>query len=244
MNPRDAIIGELAADPLRMTPYEIIHLRLQDVTGDRRGSGFLPVRRKVALSDRVLTLSEGLRQSLDEYINTEDAEEMRRPFLDYRPNIGSHLFPSPRTGRALSQRSVRIVLSRFGQPTACATADSSASSRNRGFGRQPASWRQLPPRQPVQVEQTGVQASEALDEELQPVGVRRRQPGRPHALQPESTENRHEGQAVVEHRRPRICIEAIRTVDVGSPRRPLLTDHDDNNNDNNDDERGPDSGHR
>lgn len=59
-----------------------------------------------------LALTRSLIEEIDEYVNTEDAEEKLRPFLDYRPNIGQHLFPSARTGKGIHYRVLQRVIDR------------------------------------------------------------------------------------------------------------------------------------
>lgn len=107
---REKIIRCLIAEPLSLSTNEIQCLRVSDVTtSERRNSGFLSVKRRITLPSRVVPLPEDIQRLLDEYINTDDPDEKLRPFHDYRPNIGYHLFPSSVTGRALSCRALRSL---------------------------------------------------------------------------------------------------------------------------------------
>ena len=54
-----------------------------------------------------LAADDNLMCILEDYLN---AQPPGRPFLDFRPDVGCYLFPSPRTGAALSSWAVRSIL--------------------------------------------------------------------------------------------------------------------------------------
>lgn len=111
MSLRDRIIRGLTEF---LNANQISHLHLSDLCDTQRESGYIPVKRKVELADHhppvTLNLPNSLYDDLDEYINSEDPEEEMRPFLDYRPNIGRHLFPSARTGKGIHLRVIQRVI--------------------------------------------------------------------------------------------------------------------------------------
>ena len=45
---------------------------------------------------------EALRSTLEDYLNSP--HNHGRPFVDYRPDIGGHLFPSSITGQGIGRR--------------------------------------------------------------------------------------------------------------------------------------------
>lgn len=107
---REKILRCLIAVPMQLSITEVQHIRITDVTtSERRSSGFLTIKRKLTLPSRVVPLTDEVQRLLDEYVNTDDPDEKLRPFHDYRPNVGYHLFPSAVTGRALSCRAIRTL---------------------------------------------------------------------------------------------------------------------------------------
>lgn len=107
---REQVIRALSAEPSRLSTRELQHLKLTDVTtNEQRSSGLLTIKRRIQLPNRVVLLNDEVHKLLDEYVNTDDPDERLRPFHDYRPNIGYHLFPSAVTGRSLSSRSFRTL---------------------------------------------------------------------------------------------------------------------------------------
>ena len=104
-----------------MGSRHVQRLRLADVVQNVQAD-FLECRPAVVLpggSGRTVELDEGMRARVEDYVNAAHRAAQGpppspppgrlqgRPFLDYRPDIGQHLFPSPVTGGGLSRRTVR-----------------------------------------------------------------------------------------------------------------------------------------
>ena len=69
---------------------------------------YVEVRKPILLDKgQRLSVDEALLCDLEDYLN---AQPPGRPFLDFRPDVGCFLFPSPRTGTALSSWAVRSVI--------------------------------------------------------------------------------------------------------------------------------------
>ena len=69
---------------------------------------YVEVRKPILLDKgQCLSVDEALLCDLEDYLN---AQPPGRPFLDFRPDVGCFLFPSPRTGTALSSWAVRSVI--------------------------------------------------------------------------------------------------------------------------------------
>lgn len=102
MSVRDELIAALLDRGLRVK--RIHTLKLTDVVTDPE-SEFLEVHDVIRVcNDQDLPVDNALRTALEDYLN---AAHQGRPFLDYRPDIGVHLFPSPVTGLGLSRRTIR-----------------------------------------------------------------------------------------------------------------------------------------
>lgn len=79
-------------------------LRVADVVQDP-SADFLEAATQIDLSGRTpLIVDATLRDCIEDYLN---AAHQGRPFVDWRPDIGVHLFPSPLTGEGLSRRTLR-----------------------------------------------------------------------------------------------------------------------------------------
>ena len=89
---RDQIIAQLAT---LMTVHQIARLQFHEVADVDPKTKYVEGRSSVG----TLVLPDEIVQNLENYLN---AQPPGRPFLDFRPDIGSYLFPSPKTGMALS----------------------------------------------------------------------------------------------------------------------------------------------
>ena len=105
MSVRDRLITALLQRGLRVK--RIHGLSLTDVVTDPNAEFLEAGDRIPGGSDRDLVVDDALRTVIEDYLN---AAHQGRPFLDYRPDIGLHLFPSPVTGRGLSRRTIRKAL--------------------------------------------------------------------------------------------------------------------------------------
>ncbi len=103
--PRDRLVRGLLER--RVPCQNIQRLRLRDVVLES-DAGYLEARdRLVGSTGTVLCeVDPFLREMIEDYLN---AAHQGRPFLDYRPDIGPFLFPSPLTGDGLSRRTLRKV---------------------------------------------------------------------------------------------------------------------------------------
>lgn len=112
---RDTAIQLLATDGV-MTARRIAHLRYTDVAHVDPRSRYVEASR--------LSAPDSVLAALEDYLN---AQPPGRPFVDYRPDIGPFLFPSPRTrrpprrkasrGRRRAQRSVPVAVGRAPHPS-------------------------------------------------------------------------------------------------------------------------------
>lgn len=108
MNRRDRLLHAFHA--LSLTAKDISRLTLFDITEEKRTSGYIPIKSTFRLGDAPIAIDAEMQALLDDYLNTEDLDEQLKPFLDYRPNIGVHLFPSYRSGRGMSVRAIQRTL--------------------------------------------------------------------------------------------------------------------------------------
>ena len=84
--------------------HHLHSMRVVDVVQDP-GADFLEAVAEISLVGRPpLPVDDILRERIEDYLN---AAHQGRPFLDWRPEIGVHLFPSPLTGEGLSRRTLR-----------------------------------------------------------------------------------------------------------------------------------------
>lgn len=68
----------------------------------------------------VVRPSPSPRNSIEDYLNA--AHSHGRPFVDYRPDIGVHLFPSAKTGGGLNRRTVSKIILLLQASSAAASA--------------------------------------------------------------------------------------------------------------------------
>lgn len=57
---------------------------------------------------------EELKNRIEDYLNAPHSHG--RPFVDYRPDIGIHLFPSHVTGNGIGRWRLRGILNRYDMP--------------------------------------------------------------------------------------------------------------------------------
>ena len=112
---RDQIIAQLAT---LMTVHQIARLQFHEVADVDPKTKYVEGRSSVG----TLVLPDEVVQNLENYLN---AQPPGRPFLDFRPDIGSYLFPSPKTGMALSTWAMHP-----GNDFVCALSASDASYRD------------------------------------------------------------------------------------------------------------------
>lgn len=80
-----------------------------------------------------VSLNEDTRNAIEDYMNASHVTG--RPFVDYRPDIGLHLFPSPRTGGGIHRRTVRGILERLSSPSEVGTKLDTSPQRSEESGR-------------------------------------------------------------------------------------------------------------
>ena len=116
-NVRDRLVQLLHG--LGLGARALQRLQLSDVVRDVHAD-FLESRPDLVLQGRKrrLSVDPTVRECIENYVNAAHHAgslggkrqgppwPRGRPFLDYRPDIGQHLFPSPRTGDGLSRRSL------------------------------------------------------------------------------------------------------------------------------------------
>lgn len=97
----------------------IAPLLVQDVATGDPDKTYLEARTTfttTAAGPRIVPVTAELRACIEDYLNA--AHSHGRPFLDYRPDIGVHLFPSARTGQGLNRRTIsKILLPRSAKTT-------------------------------------------------------------------------------------------------------------------------------
>lgn len=108
MNRRDRLLHAFHA--LSLTAKDISRLTLYDITEEKRTSGYIPIKATLCLGETSIAIDAEMQALLDDYLNTEDLDEQLKPFLDYRPNIGIHVFPSYRSGKGMSVRAIQRML--------------------------------------------------------------------------------------------------------------------------------------
>jgi len=202
---RNDLLLALVSEPMSLTFWDVTQLKVCDLTtGEKRGSGFLPIRRKLSLRERVVMIPEIVRRMLDEYLNTEDPDEALRPFKDYRPNVGSHLFPSATTGRSISSRAIRNITKSQGFKD-CSNRGNRVSSQQS----------ELSPVNKIEVNKVSIRTGEALQKVNKPLRARGRKVNTL-ALLTEPTEDRHEGNTHILEDRQSIGTETIDAVHMDS----------------------------
>jgi hypothetical protein len=103
---RDRVIVHLAK---HMTVERIGQLQLEEVASVDPKTKYVEARGCIPLDTkgRSIIPPDALSRDLEDYLN---AQPPGRPFLDFRPEIGMFLFPSPRTGSALSTWALRRII--------------------------------------------------------------------------------------------------------------------------------------
>lgn len=102
---RDRVIGELAR---HLTVDRITTMHFHDIAEVDPDTQFVEARNPVRFADgHCVTLDDACVRAIEDYLN---AQPPGRPFLDFRPDVGCFLFPSPRTGLALSKWALRRAL--------------------------------------------------------------------------------------------------------------------------------------
>jgi hypothetical protein len=104
---RDRVILALAK---HMTVHRIGQLQYDEVALVDPKTKYVEAKGCISVDvngDRAMAPPESLARDLEDYLN---AQPPGRPFLDFRPDIGLFLFPSPRTGMALSTWALRRII--------------------------------------------------------------------------------------------------------------------------------------
>ena len=81
----------------------IANLRYDELAVPDPKTKYIDVRRQLVYNGRVVPIDDALAEVLEDYLN---AQPPGRPFLDYRPELGDHLFPSAHTGGGISRWTV------------------------------------------------------------------------------------------------------------------------------------------
>jgi hypothetical protein len=102
------IIGFLE---LQITMKQICNMQLYDVaTVPREPGGFIEAQPVIGVCGDTFIVPMALRSLIEDYVNVSLPV---RPFRDYRPDIGHHLFPSAvSTGKGLSSQAISKIIQR------------------------------------------------------------------------------------------------------------------------------------
>jgi hypothetical protein len=92
-----------------MSVERIAQLQYDDVATVDPTTKYVEARQAIPIDGRGRSLvpTDALVRDMEDYLN---AQPPGRPFLDFRPDIGMSLFPSPRTGVALSTWALRRII--------------------------------------------------------------------------------------------------------------------------------------
>ena len=103
---RDRVISQLAK---HMSVERIGQIQYDEVATMDPTTKYVEARTRIEVDNRGRTIcpNESLARDIEDYLN---AQPPGRPFLDFRPDIGMFLFPSPRTGTALSTWALRRII--------------------------------------------------------------------------------------------------------------------------------------
>lgn len=106
---RDQII--LGFLELQLTMKQICSMQLHDVaTVPHEPGGFIEAQPAIGVCGNTLIIPLALRSLIEDYVNVSLPV---RPFRDYRPDIGHHLFPSTvSTGKGLSSQAISKIIQR------------------------------------------------------------------------------------------------------------------------------------
>ena len=123
---RDRVITQLAKF---ISIDRIAQLQYHQVANVDPKSKYVEVKRPILLDKgQCLSLDDTLTGELEDYLN---AQPPGRPFLDFRPDVGCFLFPSPRTGTSLSTWAVRSVIQGKGQRKRCRSKEPAIIEENK-----------------------------------------------------------------------------------------------------------------